>query len=145
MSFIDIKISGNIVFSDLVQTIIEDYSKCAGMTVKNAESFGLAGREVFINAIKHGCKMDPSKKIKILLGIKKGSVEVSITDPGNGFNPEDIEDPTIPENRLKCRGRGLLIIKCYSDKVFFKKLKERKGMQVKITKKIPLAKGKCTN
>lgn len=144
MNCIDIKIPGNIIFSDLVQTIIEDFSKCAGMSVKDSENFGLAGREAFVNSVKHGCKMDSSKKIKIRLGIKKDSVAVLIKDPGKGFNSEKIEDPTMPENRLKCRGRGLLIIRSYSDKAIFKRLKDRKGMQVTIFKKIPLAKGKCT-
>lgn len=145
MGSINIKISGNIAFSNLFQNLVEDFSKCAGMTVKSAEAFGLAGREIFINAVKHGCKMDPSKKIKIRLGIRKDTVELSVTDPGNGFDAENIKDPTTPENRLKVKGRGLLIMKSYSDKAFFKRLKNGKGMQVKIIKKIPLAKGKCTN
>lgn len=144
MSCIDIRIPGNIVFSDLAQRIIEDFSRCAGMTVKDSENVGLAGREAFINAVKHGCGMNCSKKIKIKLSIKKDLVAVEITDPGKGFNPNNIDDPTKPENRMKSRGRGLLIMKTYSDKTVFKKLKDNKGMRVTIYKSIPLAKGRCT-
>ena len=144
MNCINVRIQGNIVFSDLVQTIIEDFSKCAGISAKDSENFGLAGREAFVNAVQHGCGADCSKKITMKLSIKKESVAIEITDPGKGFNPDKIEDPTVPENRLKCRGRGLLIIKCYSDKAVYKRLKEKRGMRVTIYKKIPLAKGKCT-
>ena len=49
--------------------------------------------EAVINAVKHGNKMDPTKKVTVSYSIDSEKVEISITDEGNGFSPESIADP----------------------------------------------------
>jgi len=75
--------------------------------------------EAFLNAVKHGNKMDPSKKIKVDYSVDADKVEISITDQGSGFKPENIEDPRFGENLFKPGGRGLLLINSYMDMVKF--------------------------
>ncbi|MCX5636544.1 MAG: ATP-binding protein, partial [Planctomycetota bacterium] len=50
----------------------------------------LALEEAFINAVKHGNKMDPAKKVKIEYSVSSDKIEVSMTDEGNGFDPEAV-------------------------------------------------------
>lgn len=81
----------------------------------------LALEETFINAVKHGNKSDPDKKIKIDYSISAEKVEISIADEGNGFDPDAVPDPRSGENIYKTEGRGLLLIRSYMDVVDFNK------------------------
>ncbi|CUT00507.1 serine/threonine-protein kinase RsbW [Candidatus Kryptobacter tengchongensis] len=98
----------------------------------------LASSEAFINAIVHGNKLEPSKKVKVRFKSFKKSFEIEVQDEGEGFEPESIPDPTVNENLLRESGRGIYIIKAFSDVVKFHKT--RNGMKVKIKiKKRPSA------
>lgn len=81
----------------------------------------LALEEAFINAIKHGHKMDTSKKVKIDYSVGMDKVEVSMADLGNGFDPDSIPDPRVGKNIYKTEGRGLLLMRSYMDVVEFNK------------------------
>ena len=77
----------------------------------------LAVQEAFCNAMKHGNKMDSSKKIKIDYCITPDKVDISLTDEGFGFDPEHVPDPRCGENIYKANGRGVLLMRCYMDTV----------------------------
>lgn len=81
----------------------------------------LALEEAFINAVKHGNRMDPEKEIKIDYSVDMDKVEVSVTDEGSGFDPSAVPDPRRGENLYKPEGRGLLLIRSYMDVVEFNK------------------------
>lgn len=77
----------------------------------------LALEEALTNAVVHGNKLDPSKKVEIEYVIVPAKFEITITDQGDGFTPESTPDPRIEENRTKSSGRGLLLMKTYMDTV----------------------------
>ena len=77
----------------------------------------LALEEAFANAVKHGNKMDPSKEVRIEYSVDSEKIEISISDQGDGFNPEAIPDPRSRENLYKADGRGLFLIHSYMDEV----------------------------
>ena len=79
----------------------------------------LALQEAFINAIKHGNKMDPKKEVKVDFSIDSHKIEVCLTDEGEGFNPDSIPDPRHGDNIYKTEGRGLLLMHSYMDVVEF--------------------------
>ena len=79
----------------------------------------LALQESFLNALTHGNKMDASKEIKIDYLVCSDRIEISITDEGNGFDPESIPDPRVGENLYRISGRGLLLIRSFMDVVKF--------------------------
>jgi serine/threonine-protein kinase RsbW len=79
----------------------------------------LAVEEAFLNAVKHGNKMDPDKKVQIDFLVDCDKVEVSVTDQGEGFKPEGVPDPRVGRNLYKPEGRGLLLINSYMDVVRF--------------------------
>jgi serine/threonine-protein kinase RsbW len=81
----------------------------------------LALEEAFINAIKHGNKMKPGKEVKVEYSVSPDKVEISVTDEGKGFDPEDIPDPRLGENLYKSEGRGLLLMQSYMDVVEYSK------------------------
>ena len=79
----------------------------------------LALEEAFINAIKHGNKMDPTKKVKIDYSVGWDKVEICLTDQGDGFDPDAVPDPRVGDNVYRPEGRGLFLINSYMDVVKF--------------------------
>ena len=77
----------------------------------------LALEEAFTNAVKHGNKNDLNKKISIDYSISDDKFEITVSDEGEGFQPDVIPDPRSDENLCKSSGRGLLLIRTYMDKV----------------------------
>ena len=67
------------------------------------------------NAIVHGNKLEQNKKVNILLKKEPDFIEIYIKDEGNGFDYENVPDPTAPENIEKITGRGLFLMRKLSD------------------------------
>jgi len=79
----------------------------------------LALEEAFLNAVKHGNKMDPHKGVKIEYLVDLDKVEISMTDEGDGFDPGIVPDPRSGENIYKIYGRGLFLMRSYMSEVEF--------------------------
>ena len=77
----------------------------------------MAVREALANAVKHGNKLDASKAVEITLISFGARMEILIRDFGEGFNVDEVPDPTNPENLLKASGRGILFMHNFVDKV----------------------------
>ena len=90
----------------------------------------LAVEEAFLNAVKHGSKMDPNKEITIHYSVGADEVEISMTDQGNGFDPNIVPDPRCGENLYKTDGRGLFLMRSYMDRVEYNK----RGNRVRMVK-----------
>jgi len=73
--------------------------------------------EAFLNAVKHGNKMDPSKKVKVDYAVDEDKIEISITDEGSGFQPDEVADPRFGPGLYQPGGRGLLLMNSYMDTV----------------------------
>ena len=76
-------------------------------------SVRLALEEALVNAIKHGNRMDPQKSVRIGCSISRERIRIEIEDEGDGFSPEDVPDPTAPENLEKPCGRGLMLMRSF--------------------------------
>jgi len=79
----------------------------------------LALEEAFLNAVKHGNKMDSSKEVKIECSVDFEKIEISVTDQGEGFEPASVADPRYGKDLYKPGGRGLLLMNSYMDMVKF--------------------------
>lgn len=76
--------------------------------------------EAVINAITHGNKEKPEKLVYINLEvIENKRLVFTVTDEGDGFDFNNIPDPTAPENLENLSGRGVFIIKKLADQCIF--------------------------
>ena len=80
----------------------------------------LSVTEATTNAIIHANKGNKDKKVKINVNVVDKKVIICIKDEGSGFDPQNVPDPTAPENLLKDSGRGLYLMKVYMDEVKYK-------------------------
>jgi serine/threonine-protein kinase RsbW len=88
-----------------------------GFSKEDIFAVHLAVEEAFLNAVKHGNRMDSSKSVKIDYSLGLDKVEISMTDEGNGFQPEGVADPRWGESLYRPEGRGLLLMNSYMDVV----------------------------
>ena len=75
--------------------------------------------EAVNNAILHGSGLDASKEVQICYSFDRGVLVIKVKDEGEGFDFENIADPTLPENIEKLTGRGIFLIKNLADDVDF--------------------------
>ncbi len=75
--------------------------------------------EAVNNAITHGNALDESKQVCIKCQKKKDLLAIQVIDQGQGFDYDNLPDPTAPENLLKIGGRGVFLMKQLSDEVEF--------------------------
>jgi len=88
-----------------------------GYTQDDMFAVHLALEEAFLNAVKHGNKMDPAKKVVLEYLVDEEKVEIRMMDEGRGFDPRSIPDPRTGENLYRPEGRGLLLMNAYMDMV----------------------------
>ena len=79
----------------------------------------LAVVEAVTNAIEHGNRNAPDKMVTFETYRTPRELKFMIRDEGEGFDPNRIPDPTLPENLEKPCGRGVFLIKQLSDLVVF--------------------------
>ena len=103
--------------SAVVEVCREILSKLEEHGFDNDDIFAvhLTFEEAFLNAVKHGNKMDPEKKVKIDYSVSPEKVEITITDEGEGFEPESVDDPRFGKGLYEPGGRGLLLMNSYMD------------------------------
>ena len=76
--------------------------------------------EAITNAIYHGNKQSPNKKVFVNLEIINNKRLVfTIADEGDGFDFTSIPDPTEQSNLEKLTGRGVYIMKRLADQCIY--------------------------
>lgn len=112
----------------------ESFVKDNGLGDEFASAIDLAVRESVANAVKHGNKFDPEKKVEVTMQRSPKGVEILVRDHGEGFAPDEVADPTNPDNLLKASGRGILFMRAFMDEVEYTNHADG-GMVVKMTKR----------
>ncbi len=100
-----------------VQMIFQHKENQAYLHLKNRMTMIL--EEVVVNAWKHGNKKAADKDI-VLSFASCNDFVFQVIDQGEGFDYRDLPDPRSPENICKSTGRGLFIVRHFSDHVVWK-------------------------
>jgi serine/threonine-protein kinase RsbW len=104
----------------LVEKLIDEI--CLEFKV-NEDNYGnilVALTEVVNNAIHHGNKGNPDKMVQLSFESEGSTLCFTIKDEGQGFDFDNLPDPTDPENIEKPNGRGVFLMKQLSDEIVFK-------------------------
>ncbi|PTQ99930.1 serine/threonine-protein kinase RsbW [Mucilaginibacter yixingensis] len=75
--------------------------------------------EAVINAMVHGNQLDADKLVIVNAEVDQRRIVWTVTDEGEGFNPNQLPDPTAPENLEALTGRGVFIMKQLADQCIF--------------------------
>ncbi|MDG5799369.1 ATP-binding protein [Marinilabiliaceae bacterium ANBcel2] len=112
----------------IVEKLIDEI--CAEYQL-NSDVYGkllLAVVEGVNNAIVHGNKLDKNKRVYLEYQLSKDELIFTITDEGEGFDYNNLPDPTTEENIEKSHGRGIFLMSHLTDKIEF----NESGNQVKL-------------
>jgi serine/threonine-protein kinase RsbW len=101
---------------DVQKRILDQVCSCH-YDPEAAFAIQLALEEAIINAIKHGNRCDPKKKVRIEAAVTPQQTQIIVEDEGTGFCRSAVPDPTADENLERLHGRGILLIESYMDEV----------------------------
>jgi serine/threonine-protein kinase RsbW len=102
-----------------VEKFVDEIASELSLTDSVYGNLLIATLEAANNAIVHGNKGIEEKVVAILLIKDNDNIILRVQDQGNGFDYDNIPDPTAPENLEKINGRGVFLMKKLSDKIEF--------------------------
>lgn len=116
------------LFTDQVMLLLQDRNAADG---KGFE-IEMALREALANAVLHGCKSDPEKRVECTVACEDGGgIVIIVRDPGRGFDPLSVQSPLVAENILAEHGRGIFLMNMLMDEVRW----ERGGTEIHLRKR----------
>ena len=113
----------------IVENAIDETTSVIGISQDSYGKILVSAMEAVNNAILHGNKSNPEKIVNIEITYEKKELKIKVTDEGSGFRPEEVPDPTIPENIEALNGRGIYLMSHLADNIKYNK----KGNEVTMT------------
>lgn len=112
--------------------------RMCGCVSEGVSDVEIALREALANAIIHGNHGDRRKHVHVTCEYVPDEVSIAVKDEGNGFDIDNVPDPTPPENLGSAHGRGIHVMKSLMDEVHFEQggavVHMRKGVGMLLTK-----------
>jgi len=94
----------------------------------------MAVREGAVNAVLHGNRYAPEKKVMLAFERTTEDLVITIRDQGPGMDLSKIPNPLAPENLLKTSGRGIFLMRSFMDVVEIRP--SQTGTEVKMIKHV---------
>lgn len=107
---------------EIVETKATEYAEKAGFDEDTASQISMVSREAAVNAVLHGNKKDPGKKVHARFDLTADDLTIQVADEGEGFDATEVPDPLSPEGLLKPSGRGIFLMRAIMDEVHFRQL-----------------------
>jgi serine/threonine-protein kinase RsbW len=116
-----------------VDAAIQDLAREFAFSENSINDVSTALIEACTNAIEHGNKFAKNKRVKVVLSFNGNSFTGCVYDEGDGFDYEAVLARTKAPDPTSERGRGLIIMKAFTDKLRFC-YEEKEGLCVELTK-----------
>jgi serine/threonine-protein kinase RsbW len=110
-------INSDVIELKKVETFLRDIFLEYSLENKYFNKVYLCISEAVINSIKHGNKNDINKNVLIEVSYDIPEINIMIEDEGNGFDLNQISDPTSKGNIKNESGRGIFIIKTLTNQI----------------------------
>ena len=120
---------------DTVERTTLVYAQRAGFDEDAASNLAMVTREAAVNAIAHGNRYDPLKRVTATFELSEEALTIQVADQGAGLDPGSIPDPLAPENLLRTSGRGVFLMRAFMDEVHFRQLTP--GTEITMIKRRP--------
>ena len=132
---IEVMITSALDNLDLIQTVSDSVTSFMKFDEDAAHGIGMSVREAVTNAIQHGNKLNPGKKVEVCYEMAPECLTVFVRDQCCGFQADKIPNPLEGDNILKPSGRGIFYMRAFMDEVDFRILATG-GTEVYMVKKI---------
>jgi serine/threonine-protein kinase RsbW len=132
---ITLDLASRIEMLEVVQTVVSHVVALQALDEEAAHDLDLAVRESVVNAIKHGNRGEPARRVVIAFVLGADAVEVEVKDEGTGFDPDAVPDPLAPENLLRAGGRGIFFMRSFMNEVGYR-FPDSGGTVVRMVKRL---------
>ena len=109
--------------TETVLTKVLEVVKALPCAPGEVDDIELALREGLANAILHGNRNDPTKKVIVASFCEcdqEGGLLLVVCDEGSGFDPAVVPDPTTAETIYSGHGRGIFLMRQIMDDVRYR-------------------------
>lgn len=107
-------------------------------SMRDVFAMRLSLEEAITNAIKHGNGGDPAKSVTVVADVADDKLRVVVQDEGEGFEPEDVPDPTSLEFIERPSGRGLMLMRAYLNFVEYSERGTKLTMERERNSELPI-------
>jgi anti-sigma regulatory factor (Ser/Thr protein kinase) len=97
---------------EIIDAVVSSFAGLGLRVSLNEYEFRLVIDEALTNAMEHGNRWDPGKRILVCGYARRGHITITIKDEGDGFRYEDY---LVYVPSLRMRGRGIHIIRHYCE------------------------------
>lgn len=104
---------------DIIRVFIGDIARKAGFDDDSISEIELAVDEACANVIKHAYRYDANQHIDIIVETNSSKLTITISDHGQGFDPEKLESSELRIQKHARGGLGIALIKKIMDEVTF--------------------------
>jgi serine/threonine-protein kinase RsbW len=105
----------------IIENAIDDATNEIGISKDCYGKILVSTLEAVNNAILHGNEENPEKRVEIEISFELDELVITVTDEGNGFKPEQVPDPTTPDNIESVNGRGVFLMSHLADIIRYNK------------------------
>jgi serine/threonine-protein kinase RsbW len=113
-----------------VETFLKKINKSIHLDEIQFHKLMVSLTEAVNNAIIHGNKSDPKKKVLLKCEHLPGWLLLIVEDQGRGFKVDAVANPLRKKNLLKESGRGIFLMRTLMDKVEFQQTAD--GLEVRL-------------
>ncbi|MFN9754642.1 MAG: ATP-binding protein [bacterium] len=117
----DTLLASTLASVDSAEAMVVESAATLGFDEDARMDLGLAIREAMVNAVAHGNAYSPNKQVRLILEAQGDAIRVTIIDQGQGFDLNQVPDPTRGENLMRESGRGLLLMQAFVDEFSVKR------------------------
>jgi serine/threonine-protein kinase RsbW len=104
-------------FLGAVDAAVQDLAREMACEQRWINDFSTALVEACSNAIEHGNKYAKDKVVRVVISLNGKQIRAQIFDQGAGFDYSKYLSDAIPPNPLSERGRGILIMRAFTDRL----------------------------
>jgi serine/threonine-protein kinase RsbW len=115
-----LNIPSDLKYLGAVDAAIQDLAREFAFSPDAINDVSTALIEACSNAIEHGNRFDPAKRVVVTLRFNGKSFTASVKDEGQGFDFQRALDTNAPPNPMSERGRGLMIMRAFTDRLQFR-------------------------
>src|SRR6266851_6954064 len=96
-----------------VETVAVEVARRVGFRGVSLDHISLATHETTTNAVVHGNRYRPEKKVFVAISISEDRFKITIADEGDGVDPKTLPDPLAPEQLFRGSGRGVYLARAF--------------------------------
>lgn len=116
---VKLRIASRREFLDSVHMLSEQLIGEVGFAPDDSYWMVTAVREAVTNAVIHGNRERPGTGVDVHFELFVDAIRITVSDEGEGFDPDSLPDPVSKEHLMDASGRGVFLMNQLMDEVSY--------------------------